>query len=164
MDAQGPKPAPVPSSQIRANMEAYITHLNDGDAASIMQLYGDNPTVDDPVGGTPIVGRAAVQAFYEAAAPGLKGNVRLVGNVRVAGLEGAMPMEAVLAGPQKRLIDVIDTMKFDERGKIIAMRAYWNIGDARPVELSGAVAPTFRWRPSPPVVRDGAQSRSACAE
>ena len=132
VQAQGAAKPPVPPAQIRAAMEAYITHLNGGDAASIMKLFGDNPTVEDPVGGKPIVGRKAVQAFYEAAAPGLKGHVQLDGRVRVAGLEGAMPMVAELTGALKGFIDVIDTMKFDENGKIIAMRAYWNVGEVRP--------------------------------
>ena len=132
VEAQGGAKPSVPPAQIRATMEAYITHLNDGDAASIMKLYGDNPTVEDPVGGRPIVGRKAVQAFYEAAAPGLKGHVQLDGRVRVAGLEGAMPMVAEFTGAIEGFIDVIDTMKFDENGKIIAMRAYWNIAEVRP--------------------------------
>ena len=128
----GGKPAPVPPAQIRTAMEAYIRHLNGGDAESIMKLFGDNPSVEDPVGGKAIVGREAVRAFYEAAAPGLKGHVQLDGRVRVAGLEGAMPMVAELTGALKGFIDVIDTMKFDESGKIIAMRAYWNRGEVRP--------------------------------
>lgn len=127
----GVKPA-VPPAQIRTAMEAYITHLNAGDAEGIMKLFGDNPTVEDPVGRKPVVGREAVRAFYEAAAPGLKGHVQLDGRVRVAGLEGAMPMIAGLTGALKGFIDVIDTMKFDESGKIIAMRAYWNTGEVRP--------------------------------
>lgn len=127
------KPARVTAAQIRTAMENYIKFLNDGDAESIMTLYGDNPTVEDPVGGKPVVGRAAVHAFYKAAAPGLKGHVQLVGRVRVsAGLEGAMPMEAELTGARPGFIDVIDTMKFDENGKIIAMRAYWNPAEIRP--------------------------------
>jgi steroid delta-isomerase len=128
----GGKPVPVPPAQIRTAMETYVTLLNAGDAEGIMNLFGDNPSVEDPVGGKPVVGREAVRAFYAAAAPGLKGHVALDGRVRVAGLEGAMPMVAELTGARKGFIDVIDTMKFDENGKIVAMRAYWNPGEIRP--------------------------------
>jgi len=129
----GGKPVPVPPAQIRTAMETYIKLLNGGDAEGIMNLFGDNPSVEDPVGGKPIVGREAVRAFYAAAAPGLKGHVELVGRVRVSlGLEGAMAMVAELTGARKGFIDVIDTMKFDEHGKIVAMRAYWNPAEIRP--------------------------------
>lgn len=129
----GGKPVPVSPAQIRTAMETYIRLLNGGDAEGIMNLFGDNPSVEDPVGGKPIVGREAVRAFYAAAAPGLKGHVELVGRVRVSvGLEGAMPMVAELTGARPGFIDVIDTMKFDETGKIIAMRAYWNPAEIRP--------------------------------
>jgi len=120
----GAKPAPVPPEQIRAAMESYVTFLNAGDAASIMTLYGDNPTVEDPIGSKPIVGREAVQAFYQRASPVLKGHVRLAGRVIVTGLDGAMPMLADLGSPSNRVLDVIDVMTFDAKGKIIAMRAY----------------------------------------
>lgn len=120
----GGKPAPVPPEQIRAAMESYVTFLNAGDAASIMTLYGENPNVQDPIGSKPIIGREAVQAFYQRAAPGLKGHVRLAGRVVVTGLEGAMPMLAELGSPSNRVLDVVDVMTFDEKGKIIAMRAY----------------------------------------
>lgn len=120
----GGKPAPIPPEQIRAAMESYVTFLNAGDAASIMTLYGENPTVEDPIGNTPIVGREAVQAFYQRAAPGLKGHVRVAGRVVVTGLEGAMPMLAELGSPSNRVLDVVDVMTFDAKGKIIAMRAY----------------------------------------
>ena len=129
----GAKPAQVTPAQIRTAMESYIKFLNDGDAESVMTLYGENPTVEDPVGGKPIVGREAVHAFYKANAPLLEGRVQLVGRVRVTGgLEGAMPMEAELTGARPGFIDVIDTMKFDESGKIIAMRAFWNPAEIRP--------------------------------
>ena len=95
-----------------------------------MGLYGDNPSVEDPVGGTPVKGREAVRAFYKAAGA-LK--VELVGPVVEAGREGAMPIIAELDMAQmKGFIDVIETMTFDEHGKIMSMRAFWNPAAIRP--------------------------------
>lgn len=115
-------PAPPPA-QIRAVMENYVKFLNAGDAESIMTLYGENPSIEDPIGKA-TVGREAVRAFYTAAAPLLKGHVELAGPVVVTGLEGAMPMLAKLGSPSNSVLDVIDTMTFDANGKIIVMRAY----------------------------------------
>ena len=125
IDAQGGgKPAPIPPAQIRTAMESYVKFLNAGDAESIMTLYGENPSIEDPIGNKPIVGRESVRAFYTAAAPRLKGRVQVAGRVVVTGLEGAMPMLAELGSPSNGVIDVIDVMTFDTNGKIIAMRAY----------------------------------------
>ena len=125
IDAQGAgKPAPIPPAQIRTAMESYVSFLNAGDAESIMTLYGENPSIEDPIGNKPIVGREAVRAFYSAAAPRLKGRVHVAGRVVVTGLEGAMPMLAELGSPSNGVIDVIDVMTFDTNGKIIVMRAY----------------------------------------
>jgi steroid delta-isomerase len=121
---EGAKPAPIPPEQIRATMEKYVSLLNEGDAASIMALYGDNPTVEDPVGSKPIAGRDAILNFYQRASPLLKGRVKLAGRVIVSGVDGAMPMVADLGSPTNRILDVINAMKFDTNGKIISMRAY----------------------------------------
>ena len=120
----GGKPAPIPPAQIRTAMESYVSFLNAGDAESIMTLYGENPSIEDPIGSKPIIGREAARAFYVAAGPILKGHIQVAGRVVVTGLEGAMPMLAELGSPSNRVLDVIDVMSFDTNGKIIAMRAY----------------------------------------
>ncbi len=123
--AQGGGKSPVPPpAQLRTTMENYVTFLNAGDADSIMTLYGDNPTIEDPIGNKPISGRDAVRTFYKGAAPRLKDHVRVAGRIVVTGLEGAMPMVAELGGPSNAIIDVVDVMTFDTNGKIIVMRAY----------------------------------------
>lgn len=124
LQAQGGAKSPVPAAQIRTTMENYVTFLNAGDAESIMTLYGENPSIEDPIGNKPIVGREAVGAFYKGAAPRLKGHVRVAGRIVVTGLEGAMPMVAEPGGPAGAVIDVVDVMTFDANGKIIVMRAY----------------------------------------
>ena len=113
-------------------MESYVRLLAAGDTDGIMDLYGENPSVEDPVGGKPVVGREAVRAFYTQAGA-IK--VELVGPVVVAGLEGAMRMSAELEmAALKGFIDVIETMKFDDQGKIVKMRAYWNPAEISPTK------------------------------
>ena len=116
--------------KIRSAMQRYVTLLSDGDVDGIMSLYGDHPSVEDPVGSATRAGREALRAFYAAAAP--KVRVELTGPIRVAGDEGAMPLLAELdLDARTGFADVIDVMKFDDRGRIISMRAFWNPADIR---------------------------------
>ena len=122
----------MPSSdEIRNVMEQYVKLLTDSDVDGILALYADDATVEDPVGGQVLQGRETLQGFYAATAPSL--HVELSGPVRVAGTECAAPLLAELTvNEQKLYIDVIDTMTFDDEGKITSMRAFWNPQEMRP--------------------------------
>ena len=118
------------ADQIRDAMTRYVKLLCDGDVEGIMALYGPEPRVEDPVGGPAQVGREAVRAFYAAATPMLQAEI--TGPIRVAGQECAVPMLAEIDhGDRKSYIDVIDVMRFDDDGKVVSMRAYWNPNEMR---------------------------------
>jgi len=117
--------------EIRKTMHAYLERLSAGDTDGVLELYGDDPTVEDPVGGAVQQGREAVRTFYAAAGANL--TVELTGPIRVAGNECAMPMLAeVDLGDRKMYIDVIDVMELDDAGRITSMRAFWNPAEGRP--------------------------------
>lgn len=119
------------AASIREAMTRYVQCLCDSDVDGIMDLFGEAPTVEDPVGQPEVVGAEAVRAFYASAIPALR--VELTGPIRVAGNECAMPMLAQIDSGQGTLyIDVIDVMRFDERGKVVSMRAFWNPDEMRP--------------------------------
>ncbi len=121
-------PAP---DEIRTAMQSYIKFLTESDLDGIMGLYAEDATVEDPVGGPVQRGTDAIRSFYGAAIPNLK--VELTGPIRVAGNECAMPMLAEIdLGDRAMLMDVIDVMKFDDEGKLVSMRAFWNPADMRP--------------------------------
>jgi steroid delta-isomerase len=116
---------------IRDAMQRYVKYLCDSDIDGIMGLFGEDPTVEDPVGRPAIVGAEAVRAFYAGATQALR--VELTGPIRVAGQECAMPMLAEIdLGDRKSYVDVIDVMRFDADGKVVSMRAFWNPGEMRP--------------------------------
>ncbi len=121
-----PEPA-----DIRTAVERYVKLLSAGDVDGIMELYGSDVQVEDPVGNPAIVGVEAVRAFYASASGKLR--VELTGPIRVAGSEAAFPMLARLDfGNGVMEMDVIDMMQFDDAGKITAMRAFWSPADMRP--------------------------------
>ena len=121
---------PTPD-EMRSALQSYIKFMCESDIDGIMALYADDAEVEDPVGGAHLSGREALTAFYAGSAPKLQ--VELTGPIRVAGNECAMPMLAELdLGDNKLYIDVIDVMKFNDDGKLVSMRAFWDPADMRP--------------------------------
>ena len=109
-----------------AVVERYVAAFNAGDAAAIAALFADDASVQDPIGTPSHVGREAITQFYRAA---IKTGARLTptGPIRVAGSFAAFPFCVQLEmGGSEMIIDVIDTMRFDENGRIEEMRAYFN--------------------------------------
>ena len=116
--------------EIRDVMKRYVQLMCESNADAIVELYADDATAEDPVGGQVIRGREALHGFYAATSPNLQ--VEITGPICVAGKECAMPMLAELTiNDQKSYIDVIDVMTFDDDGKITSMRAFWNPADMR---------------------------------
>jgi steroid delta-isomerase len=119
------------ADEIRDVMQRYIKYMCDSDIDGIMSLYADDAYAEDPVGGKLQQGREALTGFYAGSAPML--HVEATGPVRVAGSECAVPLLAELTMNDNKLyIDVIDVFAFDEAGKIISMRAFWNPAEMRP--------------------------------
>ena len=103
----------------------YVRALNARDLEAIVALYADEATVEDPVGTEPLRGREAIRAFY-ARSVALPLEVRLEGQVRVAGRECAFPFSvSVVYQGRRSTFHPIDTFRFDAEGRIVEMRAYF---------------------------------------
>jgi steroid delta-isomerase len=103
----------------------YIRLMTAGDWQGVAKLYAEDATVEDPVGTEPHRGIEAVAAFYRGAvANGV--TLHLDGPVRVAGREVAFPFHAAVKADGKLMhIHVIDVFRFNDQGKIVAMRAFF---------------------------------------
>ena len=118
------------AAEIRSAIESYVEFMCDGNVDGILELYTDDATAEDPVGGEIQRGRDALRNFYSLTAPNLQ--VEITGPICVSGLECAVPLLAELTVKDSKLyIDVIDVMAFDESGKITSMRAFWSPTDMR---------------------------------
>src|SRR2546428_7214810 len=71
-------------AKVVATVDNYLAKLSAADVDGIMAGYAAEPTVNDPVGSDPKVGREAVRAFYESIVP-LKPKATLLGPVTVTG-------------------------------------------------------------------------------
>lgn len=115
-------PAP---EHMAAAVHAYVDGFERGDLDAIVGLFADDATVEDPVGTPPKRGLAEIRAFYAGSlATGAK--LELLGDPRCAGDYAAFPFAVKLEWDGRRqIIEVIDTFRFDEAGKITEMRAFF---------------------------------------
>jgi steroid Delta-isomerase len=121
---------------MRRTMERYLELVAAGDVDAIVEMMSDDISVEDPVGGPPathVVGREAVRAFFAAGFTRARPLPTPTGPVRTtAGREAAMPFLLTLTLRGRPVeVDVIDVMKFDEGGRIVSLRAFWNAAEIR---------------------------------
>ncbi|MDT5282531.1 MAG: steroid Delta-isomerase [Mycobacterium sp.] len=115
----------MPSAE--ANTEAnaktvnrYLELLAKGQADAIADLYANDATVEDPVGGEVHIGRQAIHGFYSNL-PGTNNETEVV-TLRALGNEAAFFWRLIIGG---MTIEIISVMTFDDEGKIASMKAYW---------------------------------------
>ena len=103
----------------------YIALVARGSAKDLVDLYADDATVEDPVGGEVHIGRQAIHGFYSAV-ENVERECELV-TLRVAGNQAAFQFRlTVTAGDSRMLIEPIDVMAFGDDGKVTATKAYWS--------------------------------------
>jgi steroid Delta-isomerase len=119
----------MPSAEhITDTVKRYIELVATGGADELVELYADDATVEDPVGGEVHIGRQAIHGFY-AAVDNVERECELV-TLRVCGNEAAFQFRlTVTAGEHRMVIEPIDVMVFDDEGKVAAMKAYWSAAD-----------------------------------
>jgi steroid Delta-isomerase len=113
------------TDQMRAAVHGYVAAFAAGDAEAAVALFAEDATVEDPIG-TPIKrGHDEIRAFYQfSMSTGAK--LELLGEPRCAADYVAFPFAVKLHfNGVDQAIEVIDTFRINEDGKITEMRAYW---------------------------------------
>lgn len=110
---------------MEAAVHEYVAAFDAGAPERVVALFAAEATVEDPVGSPQHVGHEAIRAFYTASMQtGAK--LQLDGPVRVAGDYAAFAFTVLLnLGGKDMRVEVIDTFRFDEVGKVTEMRAYF---------------------------------------
>jgi steroid Delta-isomerase len=116
----------MPSAQdITKTVNRYLELVAAGRADDVVDLYADDATVEDPVGGEVHVGRAAIRGFY-GAIENVKAQTEVF-TIRALGNEAAFHWTLTLDfGGSGMRIDIISVMTFNDDGKIASMKAYWS--------------------------------------
>ncbi|MBY0401760.1 nuclear transport factor 2 family protein [Myxococcota bacterium] len=110
----------------------YAAFVSANDVAGIVSLYAPNASIQIPVGGPVHAGIDAVRAFYRDNE--LARKLEITGPACVAGREGAVPMCATIARDGDLLeVDVIDVAELDEAGRLVRLRAFFDLAGARQV-------------------------------
>ena len=124
------------ADQIRATVARYAEVFTANDLDGYLALFADDATLEDPVGGEVHQGVEAIRAFWDMTremTPTIE--LAITGPVRVAGNEAAFPGEARPSlGDTPMAVPVIDTVAFDDDGKITRLRAFWDFADLRPLD------------------------------
>lgn len=110
----------------------YAAFVSANDVAGIVSLYAPNATIQIPVGGPVHAGIDQVRAFYRDNE--LARKLEITGPACIAGREGAVPMCATIARDGELLeVDVIDVAELDEAGRLLRLRAFFDLAGARKV-------------------------------
>ena len=123
----------MPNAEDRARLitdtvHRYLKTVGDGSADDLTAFYAADATLEDPVGGEVHIGTRAIHGFYSAVT-GTQRECELV-TLRVCGNEAAFHFRlTVTIGDHTMRIEPIETMVFDDSGKVTAMKAYWSAAD-----------------------------------
>lgn len=108
-----------------AVVHSYVDGFERGDLDALVSLFAPDATVEDPVGTPPKRGIDEIRDFYAVSvATGAK--LELLGEPRCAAAYVAFPFAVKLEWQGTRqVIEVIDTFRINEDGKITEMRAFF---------------------------------------
>lgn len=125
------------AEQMRSTLQRYVERVASHDVEAVLELFADEISVEDPVGGAPgthVKGKEAVREFFQKGFSRTRPVPTLSGPIRTThGDEAAMAFTLRLdLGGERREIDVIDVVRFDDAGLITELRAFWNPEEIRP--------------------------------
>jgi len=124
---------PTPE-QVRATVDAYVDAYARNDKAAFLALWAPDGVLEDPVGTPAHQGVEALGAFWDGARE-LADRIELVPvAVIVTGDEAAMVFEIhAHIGDGGLLMQAVDVMRVDDDGRLLSVRAYWDMAAATPL-------------------------------
>ncbi len=112
--------------ELEALVKRYLDTFANGTAADVADLFAEDASLEDPVGGGEThIGRQAIEGFYKAMKVAEMETELLT--FRAGGHEAAFVFAVTVAGAMR--IEPIEVMTFDGDGQITSMKAYWSPAD-----------------------------------
>jgi steroid delta-isomerase len=120
------------AEQIRSVIDTYVDGYRRNDKQAVLDLFRPDAVWHDPVGAPPHVGHEGIGAFWDQAHSMAESIVLEPRWVVAAGDEGAMAFEIrVGTAGGTMVIDAIEIFTIDDDGKIVLLKAYWDMAQAR---------------------------------
>lgn len=125
---------PTPE-QVRSTVDAYVDAYARNDKAAFLALWAPEGVLEDPVGTPSHQGVEALGAFWDGARE-LADRIELAPvAVIVTGDEAAMVFEIhAHIGEGGLLMQAVDVMRVGDDGRLLSVRAYWDMATATPLE------------------------------
>jgi steroid Delta-isomerase len=119
----------ISQARMKAVLQAYVDGLNAGDADAVIALFAPDAVIEDPVGTSEKRGPEIVAWFRRAAT--MRARLELATPIRGShGLAAAMAFTVTTRFDGKlRTTRSLDTIRFDEHGRIIRLEGYWGPED-----------------------------------
>lgn len=129
---------------INATIDAYMAAFSAGDRAGWLACFADGAWIEDPVSSPRRTGRDQIGAFWDETHTMPDAiELRPLGLRIVIGNEATFTMQArPVLGGATYAVDIIDHMTFDDDGRIVTMRAFFDPTALRPVEGDSQAGPS----------------------
>jgi steroid delta-isomerase len=120
--------ATVTPQQVTSAVNGYLDSWTHSDAVARAHLFADDVIVEDPVGAAPVVGKAALIAFWQSAAGFPTRYTATLKHLVICGNEAFVEFTLAIdiTGMAPATIAIREIFKLDASGKIISLRAFWD--------------------------------------
>lgn len=119
----------ISQTRMKTVLRAYVDGLNAGDAEAVIALFAPDAVIEDPVG-TPEKRGPEIAVWFRRAAK-MRARLELATPIRGShGLAAAMAFTVTTRfDGQIRTTRSLDTVRFDELGRITRLEGYWGPED-----------------------------------
>jgi steroid Delta-isomerase len=123
------------TAAIEATIDAYLAAFAANDRAAYVGAFAPGGWLEDPVGSPRRVGAEAIGAFWDETRS-MADAIDLVpmGFRVVVGSEAVLTLQArPVVGGQTFALDIVDHMTFDDAGRIVTLRAFFDPASMAPL-------------------------------
>ena len=116
---------------LKDTAKRYIQALCDTDIDGMVALYAPDGSMEDPVGTPAHRGHDALRTFYGGVVPHL--TAEIISPICVTEYFASFCVRGKMdfGNGTVRYLDAVDVFEFDDAGRIVRARAYWNPAEMR---------------------------------